>query len=86
VKAGISLEDVAVASATSVGTAATVRSNSGVVVNVIRSPPNASEALGKGSVSTEVAPGKARRSDAGADGEKEARSKSLGLSTLKRLN
>jgi hypothetical protein len=63
-------------------TAATVLSNSGVVVYVIRSVAKAT--LEKGKLETEDALGNASRSDEGTDGSKEARSKTPGLSTLRR--
>ena len=67
-----------------VATAATVWSNTGVVVYVMVSPANATLVKGRSSSSTTVALGNARRSDAGADGDKEARSKSPGARTLER--
>jgi len=74
---------VAFAPAVGVASAATVFSNSGVVVNVMRSPPKARDALVNGSAETAVAPSNATRSDAGASGSSEARSKgSRGLNTL----
>jgi hypothetical protein len=78
-------EPVVVASTPDVGvaTAATVLRSSGVVVKVMRSPPKARDALAKGSSETEVAPSKATRLDAGAEGSREARSKGVrGLKTL----
>jgi len=72
-----------VAFARGVATAATVLSNSGVAVYVIVSIAKAT--LVKGSLETEDALGKASRLDAGADGFKEARSKSPGLNTLRML-
>lgn len=44
----------------------------------------AKETLEKGKLETEDALGKASRSDAGADGSKDARSKFPGLNTLER--
>jgi hypothetical protein len=71
---------VVAAAAVGVATAATVLSKAGVVEYPIRSVPK--EMVENGSLETEVAPGKATRSDAGADGFKEARSNSPGLNTL----
>lgn len=66
--------------AVGVATAATVLSNSGVVVYNIRS--DAKDTLENGRFVVEVALGKASLSDAGAFGFKEARSKSSGFNTL----
>lgn len=75
---------VAVASAEAVATAAMVLSNTGVDVYNIGSGRSAKATLVKGRLETGVASGKARRSDAGADGFREARSKSPGAMTLGR--
>jgi hypothetical protein len=72
---------LALAAAVGVATAAMVWSNCGVVVYLMRSVAN--ETLEKGRLEIEDAPGNANRSGAGADGFKEARSKSPGLNTLK---
>ena len=63
-----------------VATAATVLSSSGVVVYNMRSVAKAT--LEKGSFETVVALGKASRSDAGAEGFKDARSNFPGAMTL----
>ena len=84
---GVALEldpGVAVALAGAVATAARVLSNTGVDVYSIGSGKSAKATLVKGSCETVVASGKARRSDAGALGFSEARSKSPGATTLSR--
>jgi hypothetical protein len=72
-----------VALASGVATAATVRSNSGVVVYVIRSVAKEIGTVEKGRLETEDALRKASLSDTGADGFKDVRSKSSGLNTLR---
>lgn len=74
---------VAGTEAVGVATAATVLSNSGVVVYIMRS--DAKDTLENGRLVVEVALGNASLSEAGAFGSKEARSKSSGLNTLRKI-
>jgi hypothetical protein len=75
---------VVIASAVGVATAIMVCSSTGVDVYSIGLGKSAKAMLEKGRLATEVAPGKASRSGAGADGCKEARSNSPGANTLGR--
>ena len=73
----------AVACCVGVASAATVRRSSGVVVYVMISPANASDALGKGRLVTTDALANATRSAAGALGLMEARLNGDGFRTLR---
>lgn len=68
-----------------VASAATVFSSSGVVEYVITSPKNARPVLARGKCDTGLAPGKATRKAAGAEGFRSFREKFPGARTLQEL-